>query len=51
MIVEELINELKKMPTDATVIIIHPDLRGSGIKHVAFNDDDLGKDKVKIYIR
>ena len=50
MTVQELLTELEKMPKDVPVIVVSPDLRGSALKAVAINDDELGKGKVKIYI-
>lgn len=50
MTVEELILALMDMPRNAKVIVIEPTLQGVNIKNVVINDDDLGKDKVKIYV-
>lgn len=50
MTVKELILALTDMPNDAKVIIVEPNLRGVNIKNVTINDDNLGKDKVKIYV-
>ena len=50
MTVQDLIHQLEKMPLDAKVIVVDPKLYGSNIVEVCINDDDLGKDKVKIYI-
>lgn len=50
MTVKELILALMDMPMNAQVIVVSPDLRGSALKTVAINDDELGKGKVKIYI-
>ena len=50
MTVEELISALMNMPKNAKVIVVEPTLRGVNIKKVVINDDDLGKDKVKIYV-
>lgn len=50
MTVQELLTELEKMPKNAQVIVVSQDLRGSALKTVTINDDELGKGKVKIYI-
>lgn len=50
MTVQDLIRQLEKMPLDAKVIAVDPKLHGSNIVDVRINDDELGKDKVKIYI-